>query len=158
MVGAAVSVDFGVLAREAGRRQHAAVALFLLAVGVLFGALWSTEIARSLAAGTTPASALEVGLGVNPVHVLDLAFVCPGLLVTSALLWRRRALGLLFAVPLLVFSALMGMAIVSMMAVMASRGLPAPPGPTVMISGIAALSVWLAARFLATVRTEPDPS
>lgn len=53
-------------------------------------------------------------LPVNPVHVLDLAFVLPGMIVTGILIWRDRTTGYLMAVPLLVFSFTMGLGIVVM--------------------------------------------
>jgi tryptophan-rich sensory protein len=74
------------------------------------------------------------------VHVLDLAFVLPGMIVTSVLLWRRRPFGLLLAVPLTTFAAAMCLAIVGMMLFMRTRGLPAPAaliGGLVVASGVA---------------------
>jgi hypothetical protein len=52
---------------------------------------------------TIPVSLIENALPVNPVHVLDLAFLVPGMITTSVLLWRKQLWGFLRAVPLLVF-------------------------------------------------------
>ena len=55
------------------------------------------------------------GAPVDPVHVLDLAFILPGMIVTAVALRKRKPLGLLFAAPLLTFSAAeMGITILSM--------------------------------------------
>jgi hypothetical protein len=123
-VGAACSVSFDRLSSVVDRdRRHAGQAVYLMASGVLFAALWLSDIVPAVAAGIAPRDVVEVGLPVNPVHVLDLAFVLPAMIVTSGLLWKRRSFGLFFAVPLMTFAAAMGSAIIGMSVVMWLRGL-----------------------------------
>ena len=90
------------------RAQRRTIAGFLWVASVLFGALWLKEIIAAIAAGTTPQSALDAGLIVNPVHVLDLALFLPGLLITALLLRRGDRRGELYAIPLLAWSGLLG--------------------------------------------------
>jgi len=120
----------------AAKRGRAASA-YLMASGVAFAILWLASIASAIAAGGTPPDVIEAGLPVNPVHVLDLAFVLPGMIVTSVLLWRRRPFGFLLAVPLTTFAAAMCLAIVGMMLFMRTRGLPAPAA---LIAGLVVAS------------------
>jgi len=97
--------------------------LYLIVSGLVFALLWLSDIVSALAAGTAPAGLADAGLTVNPVHVLDLAFVLPAMIVTSRLLQKQNPLGLLFTAPLLTFSAAMGVAIISMAVMMRVRGL-----------------------------------
>ncbi len=90
------------------------VSALLMIIGILFGLLWLSEIVPGLLSNEISPSLVETGLWVNPVHVLDLAFILPGMVITSVLLWRRNMLGFLLAVPLMVFSVTMGAGIISM--------------------------------------------
>jgi hypothetical protein len=79
------------------------VSLVLVLIGIVFGALWLVSIGRALVGGTVPEGVAEIGLPVNPIHVLDLALVLPLAIVTARAHWKRQPFGLLFATPLLVF-------------------------------------------------------
>ena len=127
-------------------------AAYLMFSGVAFSALWLSDIVRALAAGMDPAGLAEAGLPVNFVHVEDLGFILPGMIVTGILLWKRKPAGHLFAVPLMVFSAVMGMGIFSMFAVMARRGL-GTAGPMGIVMGVlVTVSLILIVQFLRGVR------
>ncbi len=77
---------------------------------------------------------MENGLLTNPVHVLDLGLYLPAMLVTAIFLWRGKLLGYLLALPLLVFSILTGIGIISIDLVMAMKGMPVSPGVIPCIS------------------------
>jgi hypothetical protein len=124
---------------KTGRAQS----VYLMVSGLLFGVLWMSSIASSIVSGQTPPDLVEVGLTVNPVHVLDLAFVLPAMVVTSVLLWKRHPLGWLWAVPLVTFAAAMGSAIVGMMAVMKTAGLPVPAAVVAAMAISASLALYL---------------
>jgi hypothetical protein len=118
----------------------------LFVVGALFGLLWLLEIAVALIAGTVPPALAETGLWTNPVHVLDLAFLLPGMVIAAVLLWRGEFIGQLMAVPLLVFAVTMGLGIVAGFALSAARGLPYPLPAAVVVGAImvvGTLVVWL---------------
>ena len=155
LAGSASSVEVSLLPAvfaRAGRTKGAAA--FLMLVGCGFAALWLGEIVPAIIEGRTPASVTSSGFPVNPVHVLDLALFLPGTIATSVLLWKRHPLGLLFAVPVLVFAALMGVAIIAMTLVMRARGLPAPTGIVPVIGALVLCSAWFAARVLEDVRDD----
>jgi hypothetical protein len=125
--------------------RRRSVSAFLVFIGVAFGSMWIAEIVRALVNGTTPEAVVESGLPVNPVHVLDLALLLPLALVTGVAHWKRRAFGLVFATPILVFFILMDCAIISMTYSMRAHGVSASLAIVpVMVVGLvisAALSV-----------------
>jgi hypothetical protein len=82
------------------------VSVFLLLVAIQFYLQWLSEDIPALLAGKIPQTVTENGLLTNPVHVLDLGFLLPAMIITAILLWRRKLLGYILAVPLLVFSVL----------------------------------------------------
>ena len=135
----------------AGNSAAPAASLLLFVIGAMFAVLWLSEIVPNLVAGTVPQSLEETQLWVNPVHVLDLAFLLPGLIATSVLLRREEFLGNLMAVPLLVFSAAMGLGIVVNFVISAVRGLPFPLPAAVIVGAIVLLSTWVAWQFLKDV-------
>lgn len=152
-LGAATSVRFDRLAEIFDReRKYPAQSLYLLTSGLLFGALWLADIVSALTSGTTPRDVVEVGLPVNPVHVLDLAFVLPAMIVTSMLLWKRNLFGLLFAVPLMTFAAAMGAAIIGMSVVMSARGLGSATGGIAVFVFLIAIALGLTYLFLQRIQ------
>jgi hypothetical protein len=130
---------------ERSRHEKAASA-YLMITGAGFTMLWLADIIRATAAGTTPANIAEMDMPVNPIHVLDLAFILPGMILVAVLLRRRSAVGLVFAVPLMTFGAAMGAALVSMSRVMTARGIPGlgamELAPAVMVALGLSLAFW----------------
>jgi len=119
------------------------VSAFLFLFAFLFSALWIADIAQSILSDVTPESVIVADLQVNPVHVLDLSFLLPGMMLTAVFLWNRKPIGFLLAAPMLTFSALMGSAIISMQYLLESKGI-SEPSPVGIIMGIVVLiSVYL---------------
>jgi hypothetical protein len=143
LFGAVLHLDRDEVARVLGKNRSAAPAgVLLMALALLFGARWLSEIIPAIRSGVPPKEVAESGAFVNPVHVLDLAFVLPGMIVTAVALWRRRPLGLLFAAPLLTFSTVMGIAILAMFYASHLRGAAIPAGPVVVIGAVVLSSLW----------------
>lgn len=122
------TVLFGLLSRPGspavaprGRTLGVAVVSVITAA---FGLLWLGSIAGALWAGEPPAELTAAGLAVNPVHVLDLALVLPGMLVVAIRAHTGRPGGDLLLAPWLVFATLMAASIV---AAMLLAGAPAAP-------------------------------
>jgi hypothetical protein len=131
-----------------GSRYDKAVAAYLMIAGAGFAALWLADIVRATAAGTAPANVSEMGMTVNPIHVLDLAFVLPAMILASILLRRRNVVGYVAAVPLMVFGSIMGAALIAMSRVMTERGIPALGGMALVIASMMVVSVLLTLGFL----------
>lgn len=94
-----------------GSKSRRAVSIYLFISAVVFYLLWLSEDVPALLNNTAPASVGQSGLLVNPVHVLDLGLYLPAMIIASVSLWRSRALGYTFSIPLLIFSALTGLGI-----------------------------------------------
>ena len=133
---------------DRGQRPKAA-SIYLMISGASFGLLWLADIVGATVSGAAPAMVAELGMPVNPIHVRDLAFVLPGMILMSRLLWKRRLTGFLLAVPLMRFAAVMGTAIVAMSRVMAARGLPGLGGMEIVMAMMVMISLALTYRFLA---------
>jgi hypothetical protein len=148
LAGAAAGLDrdrwTAFFERTSGER---ALSAFLVTAAGAFLGLWLSEIVPALIAGGAPQSATDAGLIVNPVHVLDLAFVLPAMIVAAVSLWKRHPLGLVMAVPLVTFMTMMGAAIVGMALTISARGL-ASAGPAIPMAVVVAIAVWLTGRFL----------
>jgi hypothetical protein len=124
----------------------------LMVTGIMFSALWLSEIVPYILSDQMPPILGETGLLTNPVHVLDLAFMLPGMVIASVLLWRREALGFLMAVPLLVFSATVGIGIIAMFVLSASKGGPSTLPAGLSVGLIVLLSVHVSHLFLKEVK------
>jgi hypothetical protein len=61
---------------------------FPVVVAVLFALLWLREIVPDLVAGRPSTSAADWHVPTNPVHVLDLAFFLPSVVLSGVLLLR----------------------------------------------------------------------
>ena len=134
-------------------RWSSAAALFLLVVGALFGLLWLAEIVPAAVSGVPPASLGENSLLTNPVHVLDLAFLLPGMVATAYLLRRGAFAGRLAASPLLIFAVAMGLGILFGFGFSAARSLPVPLPAAVLVTAIVVTGAVLATLFLREVET-----
>lgn len=83
----------------------------LAGIAIAFAVLWLAAIVGALVSGRAPVELSESGLPANPVHVLDLAIVLPGMI--TAVRARRDDRAALMVAALLVFTALMAASIVA---------------------------------------------
>ncbi len=128
--------------------RYRVVSVFLVLVAILFALLWLSQDIPAILAGKVPQSVTEIGLLTNPVHVLDLGFYLPGMIITAILLWRRNFLGYLFAIPFLVFSILTGMGIIAIDVVSVMQGIPAAFGVDLFIAVIVVASLVLSVIYI----------
>jgi hypothetical protein len=124
------------------------VSVLLMAIGILFVLLWLSEIIPNILSDKIPDSLIKTGLWVNPVHVLDLAFLLPAMIITSVLLWRKKMLGFLLAVPLLVFSVTMGIGIIILFVISSKKGMPSSLPAGIIIGVIVFISTYFSYLFL----------
>lgn len=94
---------------------------------------------------------VEAGLLTNPVHVLDLSLLLPGLLLSGISLLRRRPLGLLLSPLMLWFAALMVSAIGGMVLAMALRRIAVQWAVAVLFAVVAAMTFAVLAKLLRAV-------
>lgn len=122
------------------RARFAASVLMFSAA--LFALMWLSQIIPANITNTEPGGLLDAGLIVNPVHVLDLAFVLPAMVIAATLLRARRPLGYLLAPPILVFSVVMGLAIEFMFYFQARQGVEIVVSAAVVVGLVVLLSLW----------------
>lgn len=134
------------------------VSLYLLLVAVLFALLWLSQDIPAVVAAKAPQSVMANGLLTNPVHVLDLGFYLPAMIITAILLWRRKFLGYFFATPLLVFSFLTGIGIIAIDVVTGIRGFPTSLGVDLFIAVLSVVSLVLSVLFVRQVQDQKDVS
>lgn len=127
----------------------------LMILGSLFVLLWSAEMVPSILDGSIPASAGEAGQVTNPVWILDLGLILPAMLAAGWLLRRRRPMGFVLAGPLLAFGMAMGVAIVSMQAMLWIRDEPSGVAPVVMISLVVTVEAVALSRLLRGLPSAP---
>lgn len=155
IVGSVASLDFAHVSKLLSfnnDRKVKLVSAFLMLLAIFFAFLWLSDILSALFTNSAPQGVKEIGLPVNPIHVLDLAFALPGMAITSITLWRKYVLGYLFAVPFLVFGMLMGAAIISILIVSHMQGYPASFGVGVLITAIVLACSFLSILLLKEVR------
>ena len=119
-----------------------------MAIGVLFGLLWLSELIPATLSGEVPQSVIDAGLWVNPIHVIDLAVLLPAFIISGYLTLGGKPSGQFFVGPLLVFSVLMGASIVAAMALMTVEGFGNVLPPLVMVSVIVLASLFAAWQYL----------
>ena len=114
--------------------------------------LWLSEIVPDLLAGRASTSADDWQVPTNPVHVLDLAFYLPAVIVSGVLLLRRHRFGYATAPAQLIFLELTCLPILVTPAIANAR--EHDPGWSVLapIGVIAAATLVVLARFLRASR------
>jgi hypothetical protein len=112
-IGGVLLLDFEVIKGfgPIGPRVRVLLGALLVVLGLGFAALWLSQDVPAIVGGTVPTAVSQAGLLTNPIHVLDLAFYLPALVISGTSLLRDGTLGHVFSLPLLLFSVLEGLGI-----------------------------------------------
>ena len=141
LIGGLATTDFEALkVRFMERAPVKAVSIFLAVVAILFYLVWLSEALPAVLAGGVPQSVVEDGTPTNVVHVVDMAWLLPGMLLTAIWLWRKRAIGYALAGALLTLLALLVLAIVAMAVL--EMSLPAAAGFGILAAISLGMLVW----------------
>lgn len=97
-------------------------AIFLIITSLLFYAVWLMEIVPALLQQKTPALIKDTGLLTNPVWILDLAVVLPGIFSCGIFLLYKKRAGYALAPVILTFLILMNATIAFLSLFMQSKG------------------------------------
>jgi len=152
LIGGLATTDLaGVKARFSRRTPVKAVSVFLAILAGLFYLMWLSESVSALLTGDVPQSVVDNGTPTNAVHVLDMAWILPAMILTSIWLWRGWALGYTLAGVLLSFLSLLALAIISMIVFMVLYGQAVSVGPAAIFAILFATSLWMLARYLRTL-------
>ncbi len=107
---------------ERFRKLDALIALYFLALSVLFYCLWLSGILPAIEKNSLPNDLKEVGLFTNPVHVLDLSVFLPGFFITGVLILKRHSMGYVLIPIILTFILQMDITIAALTLIMNYKG------------------------------------
>ncbi len=155
LLGGVAAVDHAaVAALFPNRRAVQVVAWAFVVVAIFFGFLWLSEDVPALLSGSTPQSVVDMGAPTNSVHINDLAFFLPAVVVTGLALLKRKSLAFTLAPAFLVFLILTGIPILITPVVQTVRGEAAGWGPVVPIGTLTVILLGLLAWLLSTMRSD----
>lgn len=126
---------------------------YIFFVALVFYALWLKSVVPSIIENTVPAEIIDNDLLVNPVHVTDLAFALPGLILGSVLLLRRKSLGFVIASIALVFMVILTVALAAMVIVLVVRGISEDFTVAIVFGVLSIVSVAIAAMLFRKIVT-----
>ncbi len=125
-------------------RRSIAVTFLFLAVTTAAGEL--KDIVAAIRSGQIPPSIIETGQTTDPIHVLDLCFLLPALVIAAVLLLRRTEAGFVMAPVLSVVLILISLEVVTIFVVLIRSGLATDWSPAISfaVGGalVAALLCW----------------
>ena len=123
-------------------RVRTFAASVLIGTGALFALLWLSELVPATFSGEPPRSIVTAGLVTNPIYVIDLAVVLPGMIVVGMAALRGREQGLSLVLSALTFSVLMGSSIIAASIFMLMTGDVSGVVPLLAVTAVAGLSLW----------------
>lgn len=132
--GVSLSVPEGVVYAFLGPNGAGKVSIFLVILTGLFYLTWPSEAVLASLSGIPPQSVREDGTPTNVIHVMDMGWLLPALLITAVSLWRKQPIGYALAVALLGNLVFLALAILAMILFQARVGEPAVI-PQVMMFG-----------------------
>ncbi|HEY3429782.1 MAG TPA: hypothetical protein VGK39_03830, partial [Cyclobacteriaceae bacterium] len=132
------------------------IGIYFIVIAVLFYFLWLSEILPAIVSNQVPKILSDAGLPTNPVHVLDLAIVLPGIFLTGVLLIKNKALGLVFAPVALVFFVLMDITIGTLTVMMQQQGLEGSLKLTMVMGVLALFSFTLLVWYVKRIKPDED--
>lgn len=97
--------------------------IFFIILSVLFYLLWFFDIVTAMFNNQIPENVKETGLYTNPVHVLDISILLPGVLIIAVFLLKKKLLGFLLAPVLLAFFILMDITIGILAILLKNKGM-----------------------------------
>lgn len=128
-------------------------AAFLIIIAVIFYYLWFSDIIPALLSNSIPESVRNYKLLVNPVHVLDLAFMLPGLILTAILLIRKRRPGFILTPVLLIFIFELALALIAMALMLNIRNISEDLSLVLIFCVLAVISFVFLVFFLRKMKT-----
>lgn len=155
LIGGITSADQEAIASAftSGRLARIA-ARFLIVVAILSAFLWLSEDVPALLSGSRPQSLIDMAIPTNPVHILDLSFFLPGVIIISVMLLKGRPLGFVLAPAAITFVILTGIPILITPVIQSARGEAAGWGVVVPIGTLTVVSTGLLIWLVSTVRTK----
>lgn len=127
--------------------------IYFLIISGIFYFLWLSEIFPAILSNNIPLSLTEVGLFTNPVHVIDLSVILPGIFLTGIFLLRRMSFGFILAPVVLTFFILMDITIGFLIVLMRNRNLGGDLFVSIIISLLAMFSIVILIWYLKRMKS-----
>lgn len=128
------------------------IAVYLMVVAVMFYLLWFKDVIPAIINNTVPATVSDYNLFVNPVHVIDIAFALPGLIIVAVLLFKRQNLGYIFAPVGLVFIIILTIALAGMVIMLNAKNISDDSSLVGIFLILSAISIVLLVMFFRTMK------
>lgn len=143
-IGGLVTTDWaGIKASFKEQTPVRAVSIFLIVIAGLFYLLWLGEAVPASLTGISPQSVRNDGTPTNVIHVLDMAWLLPALVITAVSLWRKQPIGYALAVAFLGNLVFLALAILSMVVFQALAGEPVVIALVVIFGALFAISLGM---------------
>ncbi|MEE4311490.1 MAG: hypothetical protein V2J62_06430 [candidate division KSB1 bacterium] len=127
---------------------HRPIGIYMIVVAGLFYLLWLKDVVPAIITNTTPKSVSDYKLLVNPVHVIDMAFALPGLIISALLLLKKQSMGYILTPIFLVFIILLTIALAGMVIVVKMQGIAEDMSIAAIFLVMAVISSIFLYRFL----------
>ncbi len=128
------------------------ISSFLILIAVMFYLLWFKDIIPAIFNNTVPKSVSDYNLLVNPVHVIDIAFALPGLLITAILLIKKHKLGYIFTAVALEFIILLTIALIGMVVSLKLKGISDDISIAFIFTGLSVIGVVFFLLFIKNIK------
>ncbi len=159
LIGGLFTTDWaGIKAAFGDRAPVRTVSIFLIVVAILFYLTWLSEALPASLSGVPPQSVTDDGTPTNVIHVLDMAWLLPALVIAAVSLWRRRSLGYGLAGALLTNLALLVLAILSMIVFQAQGGEAVAAPQAAMFLLVFGISLGMLIAHLRNLKAGPTPA
>ncbi|HKL07443.1 MAG TPA: hypothetical protein VJ896_01635 [Bacteroidales bacterium] len=130
------------------------IGVYFMVVATLFYLLWFKDVVPAIINNSVPATVSDYDLLVNPVHVIDIAFALPGLIVVAVLLFKKHNLGYIFAPVGLVFTIILTIALVGMVMMLKVKNVSDDTSVAGIFLFLSAISTVLLILFFRTLKKE----
>lgn len=119
------------------------ISLFLVLVALIFYGLWLSSVLPATFGNSIPEEISDNDFLVNPIHVIDMAFALPAVLIGAFHVWKKRALGYLIAALALVFIVQLTIALAVMVIMLVIREISEEYTVAIIFGVVCVISVWL---------------
>ena len=129
-------------------------AIFFSVIAVMFIFLWFSDILPAVFNGSVPASVKNYNLLVNPVHVLDISFVLPGLITLAVMLIKRKKIAFLLSPVLIIFIFLLSLALIAMAVMLIIKNVSEDLSLAGIFSVLAIISLLYLIRYFRSIKIQ----
>lgn len=128
------------------------LAILFIVVAAMFYTLWLKDIVPAIIKNEVPRSVTDYDLLVNPVHVIDIAFALPGLIITAVLLLRKHNLGYILAPIVLVFVIVLTISLAAMVIMTRIKGISEDASIAIIFIILSVVSIGYLWAFLRKIK------